>query len=354
MTLYATQYPVHIGGECYAPLNELLAKGRYSKLFILTETEVYNQCLPHFIAQLATDTPIEILEVEAGESSKNIATCVQLWESMNELGGDRKSLLLNVGGGMITDLGGFIGSTFKRGIDFVHVPTTLLGMVDASIGGKNGIDLGSLKNQIGTITPPKMVLIDPEFLETLPVEHMRAGLAEMLKHGLIADEKHWIELGQLDELTLDDLERLITDSVRIKLEIVAQDPQEKRERKMLNFGHTFGHAIESYFLSQPDLPTLLHGECVAAGMWMETYLAKELNLISIAVFENITKRIDSIFPKLPLQPQQQDRILELLAYDKKNEHGTLLFSLLDGIGKGNYNQTATNQLISKSFEAYIE
>lgn len=353
-SLNATSYAVHFGQNGYQMLNELIAQGNYSTLFILTETTVYDQCLPQFVAQLATETPIEILEVEAGEGSKTIATCVELWESLNELGGDRKSLLINIGGGMITDLGGFVASTYKRGIDFLHIPTTLLSMVDAAIGGKNGVDLGHIKNQIGTISPPKMVVIDCEFLTTLPSNHMRAGLAEMLKHGLIASSAHWNELANLNELTSDDLERLIADSIQIKLEIVAKDPAEKRERKMLNFGHTLGHAIESHFLATESLPVLLHGECVAAGMWMEAHIAKELNLLKAEDFISIANRIDEIFPKLPLDSTHWEQITNLLIFDKKNEHGQILFSLLEGIGKGNFNQIVANHLIDNAFKEYVQ
>src|SRR5690606_29396368 len=206
------------------------------------------------------DFEFEILEIDAGETHKNIDTCMGVWEALSELEADRKSLLINLGGGVVTDLGGFVACTFKRGIDYVNIPTSLLSMVDASIGGKTGVDLGLLKNQIGVISNPELVLIDVTFLETLPTNQLRSGFAEMLKHGLIQDINYWNQLIALSELYTDDLEQLIYESVIIKKQVVEQDPNEDGLRKTLNFGHTLGHAIESYSLDDKDLKPLLHGE----------------------------------------------------------------------------------------------
>src|SRR6218665_4176398 len=246
--IQANGYPIYCNESAYAALNDYLANHKYSSVFIIVDTHSNEFCLPNFLANLATETTIEIVEFDSGESSKNIDTCVEIWKVLTELGADRKSLIINVGGGVVTDLGGFIASTFKRGIDFINVPTTLLSMVDASVGGKNGVDLGNLKNQIGVINVPKLVLIDTEYLSTLPQNEMRSGLAEMLKHGLIYDAPYWRQFSDLKSIIFDDLDELIYRSVEIKNEIVIQDPTEKNIRKALNFGHTLGHAIESYFL----------------------------------------------------------------------------------------------------------
>jgi len=175
-TIQANGYPIYFSETGYEALNEILLEEKYSSIFVLVDSQSNECCLPQFLPYLATEIPIEIIEFESGESSKNIETCVQIWEALTELGADRKSLIINLGGGVVTDLGGFVASTFKRGIDFIHVPTTLLAMVDASVGGKNGVDLGNLKNQIGVIHVPKMIVVDASYLETLPKNEMRSGL----------------------------------------------------------------------------------------------------------------------------------------------------------------------------------
>lgn len=236
-TIQANGYPVLFGEKEYETLNTFIEKNKYSNLFILVDSNTNELCLLRFLSFLATDKTIEIIEIESGESEKNIATCVEIWNILTELGADRKTLLINIGGGVITDIGGFVASTFKRGIDFINIPTTLLAMVDASIGGKNGVDLGSLKNQIGVINVPKMVLIDTEYLSTLPQNQMRSGLAEMLKHGLIFDAAYWAEFKDLSQVDFADFDALIHRSIAIKNEIVSQDPTENGIRKALNFGH---------------------------------------------------------------------------------------------------------------------
>lgn len=198
MNSISTQdYTIYLNENCYKPLNLVIKESNYSKIFLLVDENTHQFCLPSFLTKIETKISIEILEIEAGEIHKNIDTCVGLWNTLSELNADRKSLLINLGGGVITDMGGFVASTFKRGIDFINVPTTLLAMVDASIGGKTGIDLGHLKNQVGVINTSKMVLVDTSFLETLPQLEMRSGLAEMLKHGLIRNELYWNKLKNL-------------------------------------------------------------------------------------------------------------------------------------------------------------
>ena len=218
----ANGYSIFFNENGYQALNALLKDNNYSKLFILVDDITNELCLSNFIPNLETETAIEIIEIESGESFKSIETCTQIWNILTELGADRKCLIINLGGGVISDLGGFIASVFKRGIDFINVPTTLLAMVDAAIGGKNGIDLGNLKNQIGTITNPQLVLIDSKFLETLPQNEMRSGLAEMLKHGLIYDKNYWEQFLDLTKIDFADFDQLIHDSIIIKNKIVMQ------------------------------------------------------------------------------------------------------------------------------------
>jgi 3-dehydroquinate synthase len=351
-SIQADSYPIHFNEKGYEALNLHLKENKYSNLFIIVDSNTNEFCLPKFLGFIETNLTLEIIEFDNGEENKNIETCVQIWNVLTELGADRKTLIINLGGGVVTDLGGFVSSTFKRGVDFIHVPTTLLSMVDASVGGKNGIDLGNLKNQIGVINTPNMVLIDTQYLETLPQNEMRSGLAEMLKHGLIYDEIYWEQFLDLKVIDFADFDELIYRSVAIKNEIVTQDPTEKNIRKSLNFGHTLGHAIESYFLENKNKITLLHGEAIAVGMILESYISLDKKLISTGEYVLIKKTIKSIFDDVPFFEDDIDPILELLIHDKKNEYGTIQFALIEGIGKIKINQSVENELIYKAFHDY--
>ena len=351
-SIQANNYPIHFNEKGYEALNLFLDNTHYSKLFIIVDSHTNEYCLPKFLPYLATDLTIEIIEFEAGEPNKNIETCVQLWKVLTELGADRKSLILNLGGGVVTDLGGFVASTFKRGVDFIHIPTSLLSMVDASVGGKTGVDLGHLKNQIGVINVPKMVLIDTQYLETLSKDEMRSGLAEMLKHGLIYDKQYWEQFLDLKAIDFADFDELIYRSVEIKNEIVTQDPTEKNIRKALNFGHTLGHAIESYFLENDDKKSLLHGEAIAIGMILESFISLEKNLINQQEYNQIKSTIKAIYDDIVFDETDINPILELLIHDKKNEYGNIQFALIEGIGKIIINQSVENELILKSFDDY--
>ncbi|MEZ4788259.1 MAG: 3-dehydroquinate synthase [Flavobacterium haoranii] len=351
-TIQAINYSIHFNESCYNYLNEILQPNVYSKLFVLVDENTSGYCLPNFLAQIATEVEIEIIELEAGEEFKNIETCVQVWQSLIELGGDRKSIIINLGGGVVTDLGGFVACTFKRGIDFINVPTTLLSMVDASVGGKNGVDLGHLKNQIGVIKEPKAVLIDTHFLETLPQSEMLSGLAEMMKHGLISDKSYWDKFKNLNNLKSEDLDGLIYESVLIKNKIVSEDLTENGIRKALNFGHTLGHAIESYCLENTSKQNLLHGHAVAIGMILESYISKEKGLITNDEYQEIKYFINEYFDKVNFDENDIKEIIELLIFDKKNEFGKVQFALLKGIGNIQINETSSNELIFNAFKDY--
>ena len=351
-SIQANNYPIHFNVNGYEALKLHLKENKYSNLFIIVDSNTNEFCLPKFLPYLETDLTIEIVEFEAGEENKNIETCVQIWNVLTELGADRKSLVINLGGGVVTDLGGFVASTFKRGVDFIHIPTTLLSMVDASVGGKNGVDLGNLKNQIGVINVPKMVLIDTQYLDTLPQNEMRSGLAEMLKHGLIYDKEYWEQFLDLKAIDFADFDELIYRSVEIKNEIVLQDPTEKNIRKALNFGHTLGHAIESYFLENENKTTLLHGEAIAVGMILESYISLNKNLISQEEYFQIKSTIKTIYDNILFDKNDIEPILELLIHDKKNEYGNIQFALIEGIGKIKINQSVENELILEAFQDY--
>lgn len=352
VSITANGYDICFNEFGYEVLNALISRNKYSSVFILTDSNTNEHCLPAFLGNIETEINVEIIEIAPGEQVKNIETCVQIWNVLTELGADRKSLLINLGGGVITDLGGFIAAAFKRGIDFIHVPTTLLAMVDAAIGGKNGVDLGHLKNQVGFIAVPQILLIDTAYLLTLPQRQLRSGLAEMLKHGLIYDREYWEEFSDLEKIDFADFDRLIYRSIEIKNEIVSQDPTEQGIRKSLNFGHTLGHAIESHFLGDEDRKPLLHGEAVAAGMILEAHISMEKGLLAETAYFEIKTNIQHVFETIIFDEKDLQAIGELLKHDKKNEYGKILFALLDGIGNIKINQEVDNELIFKAFENY--
>ena len=252
---------------------------------------------------------------------------------------------------MVSDLGGFVAATIKRGIDFINVHTTLLAMVDASVGGKTGVDLGVLKNQVGVIKQPKMVLLFPEFLKTLETRQLTSGFAEMLKHGLISDAAYWKALSESSDFY--DL-AAIRSSVAIKNKIVENDPTEQHVRKKLNFGHTLGHAIESYFLDTETKSPLLHGEAIAIGMILEGYLSHALTGLSMLELEEIKQVFLKHFPRVAFTPTDIEVILDLLKHDKKNSHGTINFVLLQEIGNTVLDVKVPGDLYEKAFAYYKE
>ncbi|MFD1095830.1 3-dehydroquinate synthase [Salegentibacter chungangensis] len=352
MSITAIEAPVFYNETAFNRLNEYLKKSNPSKIFILVDTHTHIHCLSSFMALLQNEAETEVIEMEAGEEFKNLETCMGVWSTLSDLDADRKSLMINLGGGVVTDLGGFVASTFKRGISYINVPTSLLSMVDASVGGKTGVDLGSLKNQIGVINQPEMVLINTSFLISLPGNEMRSGLAEIMKHGLIKSKDYWKKVTSLDQLGLEDLDDIIAESVRIKKDIVSQDPTEKGLRKTLNYGHTLGHAIESYFLSHKDKKTLLHGEAIAIGMILATYISKELKGFPENTLNEINSSIKDIFGKVDFESPDIEKIIELMKFDKKNERGNINFVLLEDIGKPVIDCIVPNELIKNAFDFY--
>ncbi len=343
-------YQVHFNQEATDNLNRFLDNASYSSMFIIVDENTYDKCLPNFMASIKGDHHFEVLEIESGEINKNIQTCLNLWQALSELDADRKSLIINLGGGVITDLGGFVASTFKRGIDFINVPTTLLSMVDASVGGKTGVDLGPLKNQIGVINQPKMVLIISEFLQTLEERQLNSGFAEILKHGLIQDANYWNDLKEIQDFS--NLDDIIGRSVAIKNKVVLQDPTEQGHRKILNFGHTLGHAIESYFLVNQEKETLLHGEAIAAGMILEAYLSRELIGLQKEELDDISATFISRYGKVDFTEKDIEHILNFLKFDKKNSHGSINYALIRGIGKPVIDVQIPDHLYTAAFTHY--
>lgn len=349
-SIVSDSYAVHFNEKAFSTLNSHLAEASYSTIFILVDENTHEYCLAPFMAAIEGDHTFEIIEIACGEENKNIETCVGVWEALSELGADRKSLLLNLGGGVLTDLGGFVASTFKRGIDFINVPTTLLSMVDASVGGKTGVDLGALKNQIGVINQPVMVLIVTDFLETLEERQIRSGFAEMLKHGLIKDENYWKTLKAISNIST--MKDFIYHSVEIKNEVVLQDPTEQGIRKILNYGHTLGHAIESYFLENKDKKSLLHGEAIAIGMILEGYLSHKLTGLPMSAVDDIKTTFLNFYPKINFTKEDVEVILSLMKYDKKNSHGKVNFVLLNAIGKPEIDVQIPANFFKEAFAYY--
>ena len=351
-SIKASDYEIVFNEAGYTRLNSYLKDSNYSKYVVIVDTNTHESCLSGFLSLLETNKEIEIIEIPNGEENKTIDTCTQVWNAMAELGVDRRSLILNLGGGVVTDLGGFVASTFMRGLDFINIPTSLLAMVDASVGGKTGVDLGVLKNLVGVINNPKMVLIDVGFLATLPQVELRSGLAEIFKHGLIASQAYWNQLSDLENLHIEDLNRLIHESVHIKNTIVLKDPSEKSLRKTLNYGHTLGHAIESYHLGSEEKQTLLHGEAVAIGMILESYISSKISSLSQNALKEITRVINDMYPHINFNQVDIDHIINNLKFDKKNTNGQVNFVLLKAIGEATIDQQVAHKLIFEAFDYY--
>lgn len=306
-----------------------------SKIILLVDENTHDRCLPHLIITIPELDGAEILEVPAGEETKSLEIASELWLGLNDLGADRSSLLLNLGGGMITDLGGFVASTFRRGMHFIHIPTSLLAMVDAAIGGKTGVNLGPYKNHIGTFCSPQATLVSPVWLETLSQRQLLAGFAEILKHALIADENYWQESSRVSEMTGDHLTPLLERSIAIKETLVIEDPEEKGPRKALNFGHTIGHAIES--LSLQSEHQLLHGEAIGLGLIYETMISEKRGLISSEESERILATLKMWYADLPHETSP-DKWWPLMLKDKKNRGEEVNCTLLKGLGQALINQ----------------
>ena len=348
-TIQAISYPVHFQEESYQELSNLIEKNNYSIIFILVDENTFEHCYPKFISNLSTDKRIEVIEIESGEINKNLETCMGVWNAITELGGDRKSVLITLGGGVITDLGGFVASCFKRGIDFINIPTTLLSMVDASVGGKTGVDLGVLKNQIGLFANPEMVLVDNRYLATVAAREIKSGIAEIIKYGLTYDVKLFDEIKNNKDLKISDL---IFRSVEIKNEVVLQDPKEKNLRKILNFGHTLGHAIESFYLESENKKNLTHGEAIAIGMVCECYMSSKIVGFPIEKLNEVKDVVISIYEKTTLLKEDFSAIMELLKHDKKNVNGQVNFVLLNDFEDFKIDCNVSEKLIIESMEFY--
>ena len=343
---------VYFGNDSWQKLQKIIDTQNFSSVAILVDSHTKAHCLPLFKAKIVMTHAPYIVEMSAGEEHKNIHSCIKIWEELSQKGFDRSSLLISLGGGVVTDLGGFIASTYMRGIASINIPTSLLAMVDAAVGGKNGIDLGVLKNQIGIIRDPLAVIVDTTFLNTMPKKQITSGFAEMLKHGLIYSTTYWADLHNFNVQNISETETLVWESILIKNKIVTEDQQEQGIRKTLNFGHTLGHAIESYCLKSGHMPTLLHGEAIAIGMILALNISVNQLNFSKETCAAATQELLMVCGKVPFSNDDISEIMKLLKHDKKNVAGEARFVLLEAIGKPVINKKVDNGLILKSFDTY--
>jgi len=335
----------------YSNINQIIADNSYSSVFLLLDNNTDIHCLDLFIKKSGI-TDFNKVVVKDGEKSKSIDTCEYVWDYLNSNNGDRKSLLINIGGGVVTDLGGFIASTYLRGVDFINVPTTVLCMVDAAFGGKTGINFKSIKNQIGVINKPKGVLIDIDYLKTLNKEEYINGFAEIYKHSLITDNE---EL-QFENLVKFDFKKDIRDIIHsyssIKKKVVELDIYESNYRKILNLGHTIGHAVESYSIISKDMNDLKHGEAIAVGLITELYISHKIHQFDYNELLSIKEELLRHFNRNIYTASDQKEILKIMRYDKKNYDNKVKYVLLKGIGSPIIDQDVEDELFFKSFEFY--
>lgn len=336
-------------GPISASLPAFLNQHDYSHIAVIVDEKTQKHCLP--LIQTLLPAKFTKIVIPSGEDNKTLTTCEKIWSAMTKANMDRHGLVINLGGGVIGDMGGFCASTYKRGIDFIQIPTTLLAQVDASVGGKLGIDFHGLKNHIGVFQLPKTVLIDPTFIQTLPHRQKLSGYAEIIKHCLIRDVEKWDVIAQLDFEQVD-LSDLIAHSVEIKKAVVAEDPKEAGLRKILNFGHTLGHAVETYLLGLGKR-ALLHGEAIAVGMITEAYLAYQRNLLSLAELDAIEAMLFANYGRVAIKASEIQAIIQLTAQDKKNKGSEIRFSLLTGIGDCGYDIPVSKAEMKKALEYYI-
>lgn len=321
-------HTISVGNILESNFKTLLEKKyKNSKKIILVDENTQRYCLEYLITSFEALHDAEVMAIPAGEENKTLEICAGIWSAFSEYNVNRNDVLINLGGGMVTDLGGFVASVFKRGIDFINIPTSLLAIVDASSGGKTGIDFEEFKNQLGVFADPQLVVCDPIFLKTLPEEEFISGKAEMFKHGIISSKAHW---NKVKACTMDTISaELIFDSLKVKYDIVTIDPKEKNVRKKLNVGHTIGHAIESFLLPRNKQP---HGVCVAWGTVVEAQLAFDSNQLEESEFHEIKATISQHFPTIPIQKNDFEPILGLMQNDKKNTSNNINFNLIKAIG----------------------
>jgi len=350
--VWANGHPVYLGPGSLAALQQRLdgIDGDVLHL-VLGDGNTLRHCLPELLRHVPALREAELIEVPPGEASKDIRVSSDIWRHLLERGADRQALLVCLGGGVVTDLGGFVAGTYKRGIRFVNVPTSLMGMVDAAIGGKTGVDLAGVKNMVGLFHDPLAVHVHVPFLRTLGKRELLNGLAEMIKHGLVADADHWEAILQAPLHDLDALTPLIERSAEIKCAVVKEDPLDLGHRKVLNFGHTIGHAIEAHSWEGAGRG-LLHGEAVAAGMICAAWLSWRRDGLPREELDRITDHLLGLYKPHPFAAADAHRLIELMRHDKKNAEGSFRFTLLHRIGEAVVDQRITPAQVKEALEHY--
>ena len=339
--------------DLYSSITEKISSDKFSSIFILVDENTDQFCLEIFIKKSGIKLFNKII-IASGEDNKNIDTCVSIWDQLNSYKADRKSLLINLGGGVLTDIGGFAASTYLRGIKFINIPTTLLGMVDAAHGGKTGIDFKLLKNQIGVFNEPIEVLLDNEYLKTLSKEEFINGYAEVVKHSLLTNKPD-LTFNSLVKLDLfKDSDYIINSYSKVKNEIVKSDKYESNIRKVLNLGHTIGHAVESYSHISDKIVDLKHGQAIVIGIITELYISHRKFNFPLKDVISVKNHLNKYFNSIPLEENDIINIYDLMVYDKKNEGSKINFVLLKEIGKPVIDQIVDKQLFKESFEFYNE
>ncbi len=344
-------HPVLFGRGALGALDRSLTKMDHSAAFILGDENTLRHCLPELLAHVPSLRDARSLEVEGGEKSKDLSVCTDIWQHLADQAADRHAVLVCLGGGVVTDLGGFVAGTYKRGIRCVHVPTSLLGMVDAAIGGKTGVDLAGLKNMVGVFHDPLGVYVHMPFLKSLGKRDLLNGLAEMIKHGLVGDADHWEAIGATALHDIDALVPLVERSAAIKAEVVKADPREAGMRRVLNFGHTIGHGLEAHSW-ESNRRILMHGEAVAIGMVCEAWLSWRMDLLDRGSYDRIAEQLMRLFKPYHFDSAENHRMIELMRNDKKNQNGRFRFTLLTGIGSAKIDVDVTAAQVQEALEHY--
>lgn len=347
------QQRVIISQDIEHDLAQAIAETEHDRVFVLTDDITQECCLPK-VASLLTKHNATTITIRHDDTNKTLATLADVWTALQRGGATRHSLLVNLGGGMVTDLGGFAAATFKRGINFINIPTTLLAMVDAAVGGKTGINFGGLKNEVGAFANARYVIVNTCFLDTLDTANLCSGYAEMLKHSLISNAQMWAEHVNFDILQPDltELQRMVAASIAVKERIVADDPHEHGIRKALNFGHTIGHALEEFSMQQSTPPpgALLHGYAVAFGLIGELYISARKAGFPTARLHQTARFIRENYGAVAFTCDDYPTLLNLMRHDKKNTADTINFTLLHDIGDIRINQTATDEEIREALD----
>ncbi len=348
--------PIFFETVAYTELSDIIDRNAYQDIFILVDENTKKYCLDVFLFKVTcfsskNNNKVKTILIKSGEQNKNIDNVRKIWQQLIDLNAKRNTLFLNLGGGVICDMGAFAAATYYRGIDFVNIPTTLLAQVDAAIGAKVGVDFNNIKNIIGLITPPLFIIVDKEYLNTLNKRQLMSGYAEMLKIALLSDRAHWNKLKEIKNIKPEVLTALIEKSVKAKINIVKADPFEKAVRKVLNFGHTIGHAFESYSLEKDKNP-LLHGEAVAIGMICEAYISNRCSGLSVKDLKIISNTIINVFPKYKFDLRIAKKLISYMKFDKKNIDSRISFTLLKSVGEPLFNQYCSEDIIIDSLKYY--